>query len=221
MTIPTLVSSTHEKVAISRLQKSYSVFESAFRMAISENGTVENWGLKSYDQGGGNVDASGSANILAKIRPYLRILKECNATGDCKQGIYRNLGGKTEDLKFTFGASGMLADSSLFVIVDWNDDCGKISGTVKNICGALTVDINGFNNPNQMGIDTFTFYITKTGIIPWGTQGVQHQPFNESCAYKGVNSENGLSCTAWVLYNNNMDYLHCNGLSWDGKKSCD
>ena len=28
------------------------------------------------------------------------------------------------------------------------------------------------------------------------------------------------SMTAWVLHNENLDYLHCNDLSWDGKHSC-
>ena len=28
------------------------------------------------------------------------------------------------------------------------------------------------------------------------------------------------ACTVWVLYDENMDYLHCNDLSWTGKKTC-
>ena len=31
---------------------------------------------------------------------------------------------------------------------------------------------------------------------------------------------NMYSCTAWVLYNENMDYLHCDDLSWTGKTKC-
>ena len=32
--------------------------------------------------------------------------------------------------------------------------------------------------------------------------------------------EQGRACTAWVIYNGNMDYLHCNDLSWHGKTKC-
>ena len=39
----------------------------------------------------------------------------------------------------------------------------------------------------------------------------------EHCArHKG----DSLGCTAWVLYNENMEYLRCSDLSWDGKKKC-
>ena len=31
---------------------------------------------------------------------------------------------------------------------------------------------------------------------------------------------NGNGCTAWVIINENMDYLHCSDLSWTGKHSC-
>ena len=34
----------------------------------------------------------------------------------------------------------------------------------------------------------------------------------------GYQYENGFGCTAWVLFNENMDYLKCSGLDWDGKK---
>lgn len=30
----------------------------------------------------------------------------------------------------------------------------------------------------------------------------------------------GGGCTAWVIFNENMDYLHCDDLSWNGKTKC-
>lgn len=33
-------------------------------------------------------------------------------------------------------------------------------------------------------------------------------------------SNSGAGCAAWVIYNENMDYLYCNNLSWDGKTTC-
>ena len=31
---------------------------------------------------------------------------------------------------------------------------------------------------------------------------------------------NGYSCTAWVIFKENMDYLKCDDLTWDGKNKC-
>lgn len=30
----------------------------------------------------------------------------------------------------------------------------------------------------------------------------------------------GTSCSAWVIYNENMDYIRCSDLSWGGKTKC-
>ena len=35
-------------------------------------------------------------------------------------------------------------------------------------CGDVYVDVNGANGPNRFGRDLFAFYITKTGIYPYG-----------------------------------------------------
>ncbi len=42
--------------------------------------------------------------------------------------------------------------------------------------------------------------------------------FEDYCNKRNQVHLNGYGCTAWVIYNENMDYLHCNDLNWDGKK---
>ena len=48
--------------------------------------------------------------------------------------------------------------------------------------------------------------------------------FNTHCRDKNAGflsgGPNGAGCTAWVIYNENMDYLRCDDLSWDGKHEC-
>lgn len=44
--------------------------------------------------------------------------------------------------------------------------------------------------------------------------------FETYCNLSKPDKLNGYGCAAWVIYNENMDYLHCNDLSWDGKKKC-
>lgn len=44
--------------------------------------------------------------------------------------------------------------------------------------------------------------------------------FPNRCTIKSNDIYNGRNCTAWLLYNENMDYLHCDDLSWTGKTKC-
>ena len=83
-------------------------------------------------------------------------------------------------------------------------------------CGNITVDINGRQKPNKNGKDRFGFWVTKTKIVPIGTKGAKYS-FNKYC---NLETSEMNACAAWVLYNENMDYLHCTGLDWDGKTKC-
>ena len=60
--------------------------------------------------------------------------------------------------------------------------------------------------------------------MPYGHQNHALRSFEDYCDITNkngiVSNAQGRSCTAWVLYNENMDYLHCSDLSWDGKHSC-
>ncbi|MBR1753307.1 hypothetical protein IJ732_00580 [bacterium] len=72
-----------------------------------------------------------------------------------------------------------------------------------------------------MGKDVFGFWFSDDGVIPKGamafeTNGVRDRDkFSQTCSTSGGN------CTAWVIYNDNMDYLTCDDLSWSGKRKCD
>jgi hypothetical protein len=58
--------------------------------------------------------------------------------------------------------------------------------------------------------------MTKSGaVIPYGTSEETGFAFKKHCTYEG-----GYACTAWVIYNENMDYLHCDDLNWGGKTKC-
>ena len=51
-------------------------------------------------------------------------------------------------------------------------------------------------------------------------RGTTVSSFENKCNMSKKTDANGYGCTAWVLQNENLDYLHCNDLSWDGKHSC-
>ena len=89
-----------------------------------------------------------------------------------------------------------------------------------------TETLNGATPPNRNGEDQFEIFFTKEKLVPAGIKGAIYT-FERACnrtikspypSYDG--GVNMYACTAWVLYNENQDYLHCDDLSWDGKHFC-
>lgn len=95
------------------------------------------------------------------------------------------------------------------------------SDALDNICGEYIVDVNGYKGPNQYGKDTFIFYLTKFGIIPAGSplEGGQYA-FTNDTGCQDKSTSYGTGCAAWVIFNNNQDYLDCNDLNWGVKTKC-
>jgi hypothetical protein len=93
-------------------------------------------------------------------------------------------------------------------------------GFVKDVCGTMDVYFSNTFDESKAGggWGYFTLYILKDRIVPAGIDGDKNWPFS-GCLAKKV--QFGAPCTAWVIYNENMDYLHCDGLSWNGKTKCD
>ena len=123
--------------------------------------------------------------------------------------------------------SGILANGMSFNFIQRSGSCSSVSGTtpqLKNICADLTVDIDGpAKGRNAWGKDWFRFHITKYGLIPKGTKEDTKWSFEKVCYTTNTatyNGDYGESCTAWVMYNENTDYLRCKNLSWDGKHKC-
>ena len=71
----------------------------------------------------------------------------------------------------------------------------------------------------------FDIFITRDNLVPEGIDGASHA-FEIACnksiknPYLSYGGGSMFACTAWVLYNENQDYLHCDDLSWSGKHSC-
>lgn len=221
MTLPAFVQKHNEKVIVSKLKKSYSTMQQAYLMAVKDKGTPDLWGLVD-NLTSENDDIYDVNNFLYHLKDYLKIIKYCG----------KEVKGCWADTKTLYGAmfnyhesasrysKAVLADGSNILTFVTSPECKGASGHVKDICGFYRVDINGDKEPNSMGRDVFTFYITKTRIIPAGSQmeGNIAYSFTNSC--RDAKTQEGRGCTAWVIYNENMDYLHCSDLSWNGKKTC-
>ena len=118
-------------------------------------------------------------------------------------------------------------DNKNFGFIDLNDGTSFSGGWINNpncgekdLCADFSVDINGANRPNVVGRDIFYFRVYKHKINPIGVVDDTTRTFENYCLRNSVKDFNGYGCAAWVIFNENMDYLKCDGLSWAGKHKC-
>lgn len=217
MTIPTLMKNQQEMATVVALKKAYSILTNAYNMAVQENGDPTNWNMV------GPGDSMGAQNAMNILAPYMKITENCGGGVGCFPNTnYLNVdgtGGFNYYVTNSDWAKVKLIDGMLvnFYVRDLNCAYGGVSGNLQlnNVCADLGVDINGSKGPNITGKDYFRFWVTKYGIVPKGTANSSGYDFNGSCL-----TANGEACTAWVIYNENMDYLHCTTLGWNGNHKC-
>ena len=231
MTIPSIISDYVEKRTVVRVKSAYSVVSQAVLSAVAENGDVSNWcssPMTDWDE--------CTENIYKTLVPYFKSPILCTSSTDKRCGpiTYKNSTGGTSNVTWI---SRILTNSEIIVTIEaysgdkYSDEWCKatvaesMQGNSKNFfnsCGLVYVDINGSSGPNEAGRDLFIFKLFKDGIRPGGIPAdtVWIESFEDQCLAKRPFRNDRAWCTGWVMYNENMDYLHCDDLSWDGKKSC-
>ena len=218
LTLPAIVQKNYEKETVARVKKAYSILQQAYLMASQKDWTPDEWGATDM------YEASSHIFLAKKFAPYIKITTNCVGMNDDE--VKKNC--TTTYYQTHSWASYKIADGTTFIFRILNGDCNSQYGSIKqlqDVCGSILVDTNSTGKPNVIGKDIFAFYITKSGIYPQGTEFDRLSMKNYCTKSREWGSSyagyvNGGSCTAWVLYNENMDYLRCE-LDWDsGKKSC-
>lgn len=210
MTIPVLVQDAREKVAVVKVKKIYSVMSQAFQLAVIDYGGPESW-----DEGLSGVEAA--EKIYEKLAPSLRVQKYCGVDKGCfpPNETYKDVSEQNMEMLYderTDRLKARFVDGSLFALMESHSS---------SLLATFNVDINGDAKPNTIGKDLFTFVITADGVYPIGDQKFEYiWSFTKNCLGLGETYGNGDACTAWVVRNENMDYLRCKDLAWDGKKTC-
>ncbi len=235
MTIPTLITSYKEKQTVSQLTKAYSTLSSAFQMMQAEYGTIDTWGLTNsvtgmVDDNGNRLYNHDSVKLVtARFKKYLKVAKTCELDKVCFPGKWYNLAGDDlSDAETTTSvatsenlANREIPPESSFYLNDgtfvsfgcWNSDIGDIYVILPGSKDAI------------LGKTRFYFNMNSKGLIPFGMQNTSHYAtFEDYCNPDASLARLGFygqGCTAWVIYNKNLDYLHCRDkLSWDGAHSC-
>ena len=220
LTMPSLIANHQEKQKVVQLKKVYSVLQQAFLQAQVKHGESKYWGVVNTNTGetdeSGNtvLDYSSSINILSYLAENIN--------------TQRSL----EDLKYTpapmnknTGTEASVPSQRYFYMTDGIIIVGAYSSSERNTMDISTIFPNCIKKGLcRFGIDIFYFKIdlVNSKIVPFGNNDValNTNSFDEDCNMSIESAQQGFGCTAWVLYNENMDYLHCNDLSWEGKTKC-
>lgn len=218
MTIPSLMSGVKDQSTVSSLKKAYSTFSQVYTTVVRENGTPDSWAL--------TEDGAGAIKMYSYFEPYLKVVKKCSSSNTClPPGGYKYLRGDSSGYTAASFAEGsvILADGSLIKFEVLSSNCSLNRGStpsLANTCGGVFVDVNGNKPPNQFGKDFFRFYFTTVGTFPSGSAAEEPGwgSFSSNC--KDKTTQLGFGCAAWVIYNENLDYLKCSDLSWTGKLKC-
>lgn len=223
VTIPTLIKNQQERKTVEAVKKAYSTLSAAYALAIRDHGSPTGWGLVAMG------DDTGLATLNDIMSEHLSIMKNCGLGQGCFPDVnYLDLNNTARtniDATITGYSKLILADGTLLVLRQLNGNCGSDwgDGLLNNVCGFMSVDINGFKDPNKYGADYFIFVFTLNGIVPSGSSMQTNYPFDPRCKLGGTSDSswtNGGSCAAWVIYNENTDYLECTTLSWTGDRTC-
>ncbi len=204
MTFPSLINRYQEKVAYTRLRHAYSVFSQAYLRVTESNGPLDSLDLGEF------ATPEGAKKMYDYFKPFLAEAEDCGDEFGCfYDGDYKTLTGGIYGFSprnHSKYARGVLNNGTAFAFASGGSGCND-NGTVKGYCGILYVDINGYKNPNQAGVDYFAFHVTKTGIYPVGMQGFDGGTNGYVCEYQGNSRGNGIGCTAYLIYKGKMDYL--------------
>jgi len=199
MTIPTLISNYQEKANVTKLKVTYSMLANAWQLAYANKGEFKD----------GDPD-----DLYNYISPYIKFSKYCGRETGCWPDLM---------VKFLHGTDWVNIDSYTNyrkAIISNGSLIQFYARSYDNKAPEFRVDINGFAGPNSLGKDIFYFKVENNRVLPRGQKGTDFRPFETHCNMASAVDYNGDSCSAWVIQNNNMDYLHCDDLSWDGKRKC-
>ena len=230
MTMPSLITNYRVKETVSKLKKVNTIFNNAFLQAKEENGEISDWGLSNStldtDTDDGSIANSnyGRDKFLEILSKHLKTISMCKYSDNSCE-VYRptNLQGDIDNSD-SYSNRLVLADGTIIGHLYLNNTACNTnwgSGALSQSCGSFKVDLNSSKKPNMYGKDIFQFDITANGIVPSGiATDISGNNFEESCI-KSNSRMNGVGCTGWVIYNENMDYLKCpEKLGWNKAKSC-
>lgn len=206
LTVPNLYRKHQEQVTVAKVKKFYATLDMAYNAAIARTGGAKYWNINNW--------TAEDANKLYELifEPYFKVAKICGTSNEGNCVI-------NDNYKLINGLQhGSYGKMDLYYKLILDDGASVwFRGGIQNTTSYMGVyyDVNGLKGPNQSGVDLFDFQGYNTRIEPNGLHG----GFDISCK-NPTSTSAGFTCTAWVIYKGNMEYLKCDDLKWDGKQKC-
>ena len=197
LTIPNLMSKWEDQHTVSAVKEAYSILNNAIKMAVAENGPVEDWTWP--DTTTDSLTEQNANYIIDVLKPYLKFSQICYSANGCMGADYKNFYGDSgwgywADL-WVYGKAILKNGMAMSI-----NRTGYGSAMTKTYWQIL-VDINGKKGPNRYGYDVFLFLYTSNKLIGhnWGS---------DYCKFGKQRNFAGATCSYWILKHGNMDYKY-------------
>lgn len=165
MTTPALIGKYQKQAMLTKLQKAYSILNTAMRLAEAEHGDYEYW-----DSG----FERANEYYEKYYKPYFKVVKECNtyqACGYSSNTPYVHLNGTVwnQGLIWEGRRKAFIATDGMIINLITGGGGGGGAAGEYGARDEFTVDINGPNKPNMLGKDVFRFVKRgKMALMPLG-----------------------------------------------------
>lgn len=192
--VPSLINDTQKQEYVVALQKNYAELSQATKLLIMENGGDLSFGI--FGHGVSSADLNEFANKLS-------VSKRCYGTSGCwHDGPIKWLSGTDSGYNPNGGYNiAVLNNGSTVSFADYGASCTTSRGTGpldSSVCGYMIVDINGTKGPNTFGRDEYMFWMTKTGLYPFG--------IHYATSFTNCTTAYGDGCAAKILKEGKMNY---------------
>ena len=210
LTLPNLNSSTGEKEKVAKVKKIYQNLNDAVGRAQAVYGPFNEW-----------FSADGNATLQTtrfteRVTEFMKVSKNCGKNTGCwSTAPLLHSNGEVNVSNNHFQSLQSDKKSNFVLLADGIALAINVSGNYVK----FRVDIDGPNKgKTQEGSDIFDFTIASVSIDDT-LAPFQLTPSSEPSAWKNnliINYE-----TAWVIKNDNLDYLKClDKLNWETKITC-
>ena len=207
LTIPNLMKKWEDAHTVSAVKEVYSILNNAIKMAVMENGPVEEWDWP--DKTTNLINNQNANYIIDVLKPYMKFSKICYSADGCMPNVsvYKNLNGNDISYGWTDHLSYGKAILSNGMAISFAT-YGNANSSTKTSWTSIRVDVNGQKGPNRYGYDVFYFrYFGDTNKL-FGGQSGNSRESSLLCCLDFSQPDQGTACASWILKHGNVDYKY-------------
>ncbi len=214
LVIPTIKLKIQEQILVSKYKQLYTMMNITFSESVKKYGPVKYWDLEAEELFmsvkftkyiiPAGLEVENVENKLPDIPIHYLHNKNGQKNDSSRQQIYKLQNG------ITFFPTWIVNTKCTHRVGNYENNV-----YLANLCGDFSVDLNGENEPNTLGIDQYQFRVSQRGVIPVGIKDDSIRDIKDYCNPKGDKKLNGYSCGAWIIEKGTMPWLYGKQIKWD------